>query len=188
MAQRPEEASRQADRLRDLIRHYDHLYYVLDAPEASDAEYDGLMRELRRLEEENPGLVTRDSPTQRVAGQPSERFETVSHPVALLSLGNVFDDEGLEAWHRRVTGIIPGETFDLVCEPKFDGLAVALTYEGGTLTRGATRGTGDRGRGRHAEPPDREEHPAPRPRPGPARPLRGPGRGRLSAQPVQGNE
>ena len=145
MAQRPEEASRQADRLRDLIRHHDHLYYVLDAPEASDAEYDGLMRELRRLEEENPGLVTRDSPTQRVAGQPSERFETVSHPVALLSLGNVFDDEGLEAWHRRVTGIIPGETFDLVCEPKFDGLAVALTYEGGTLTRGATRGTGTEG-------------------------------------------
>ncbi len=118
---------------------------MLDAPDVSDAEYDGLMGELRRLEGENPDLITIDSPTQRVSGQPSERFETVPHAVPLLSLSNVFDEAGLEAWHQRVIAIIPGEGFDLVCEPKFDGLAVALTYEHGVLTRGATRGTGVEG-------------------------------------------
>jgi DNA ligase (NAD+) len=145
VALEPAEMGRQIDRLRDLIWHHDLLYYGLDAPEISDAEYDGLMRELGRLEVENPELVTPDSPTQRVSGQPSERFRTVSHPVPLLSLGNVFDDDGLEAWHKRIAAIIPGDEFTLVCEPKFDGLAVALTYENGVLTRGATRGTGAEG-------------------------------------------
>ena len=142
MARESEEARRRIDRLRDLIRQHDHLYYALDAPEIPDAEYDGLMRELVRLEKKSPALITPDSPTQRVAGQPSERFPTVSHPAPLLSLANVFDDDGLGAWHRRVSGILPGEEIELVCEPKFDGLAVALTYEHGVLTRGATRGTG----------------------------------------------
>ena len=145
MARDPAEAGRRIDRLRELIRYHDHRYYALDAPEVSDVEYDGLMRELSRLEQEDPDLITTDSPTQRVSGQPSERFETVLHPAPLLSLANVFDDEGLEAWRGRVMAIIPGETFDLVCEPKFDGLAVALTYEHGVLFRGATRGTGTEG-------------------------------------------
>ena len=138
-------AQEQAERLRDLIRRHDHLYYVLDAPEISDGEYDGLLRELRRLEELHPALVTPDSPTQRVSGEPSERFQTVRHPVALLSLGNVFNDEELEAWERRAMNLIPGEAIDYYCELKYDGLAVALTYENGLLVRGATRGTGVEG-------------------------------------------
>ncbi len=140
-----EEAAQQIERLRDLIRRHDHLYYVLDAPEISDGEYDGLLRELRRLEEQHPDLVTPDSPTQRVSGEPSERFQTVRHPVPLLSLGNVFTDEELEAWERRAMNLIPGEAIDYYCELKYDGLAVALTYENGVLVRGATRGTGVEG-------------------------------------------
>ena len=139
------EASQQAEALRALIRHHDRLYYVLDAPEISDGEYDGLLRELRRLEDLHPALITPDSPTQRVSGEPSERFQTVPHPVPLLSLGNVFDDEELEAWERRAMNLIPGESIDYYCELKYDGLAVALTYENGALTRGATRGTGVEG-------------------------------------------
>ncbi|MCY4576615.1 MAG: NAD-dependent DNA ligase LigA [Chloroflexi bacterium] len=141
----PEEASQQVARLRDLIRRHDHLYYVLDSPEISDGEYDGLLRELRRLEELHPTLITPDSPTQRVSGEPSERFQTVRHPVPLLSLGNVFNDEELEAWERRAMNLIPGEAIDYYCELKYDGLAVALTYENGVLVRGATRGTGVEG-------------------------------------------
>ncbi len=138
-------AQEQAERLRDLIRRHDHLYYVLDAPEISDGEYDGMFRELRRLEELNPALVTPDSPTQRVSGEPSERFQTVRHREPLLSLGNVFDDDELEAWERRAMNLIPGEAIDYYCELKYDGLAVALTYENGVLVRGATRGTGVEG-------------------------------------------
>ena len=140
-----DQAKEQVTRLRDLIRRHDHLYYVLDSPEISDGEYDGLLRELRRLEELHPALITPDSPTQRVSGEPSDRFQTVRHPVPLLSLGNVFDDEELEAWERRAMNLIPGETIDYYCELKYDGLAVALTYENGVLVRGATRGTGVEG-------------------------------------------
>ncbi len=145
MASTPGEASERIERLRGLIRRHDHLYYVLDSPEITDADYDGLMRELRRLEELHPALVTPDSPTQRVAGEPSERFQTVRHPVPLLSLGNVFDAAELEAWERRMMNLIPGEEIDYYCELKYDGLAVALTYEDGVLVRGATRGTGTEG-------------------------------------------
>ncbi len=140
-----DEARQQIERLRDVIRHHDHLYYVLDAPEISDGEYDGMLRELSRLEELNPSLVTTDSPTQRVSGEPSERFQSVRHPSPLLSLGNVFSDEELEAWERRASNIIPGESIEYFCELKYDGLAVALTYENGLLVRGATRGTGVEG-------------------------------------------
>ena len=145
MAQSSSDARDAVERLRTLIRRHDHLYYVLDSPEIADAEYDGLMRELRRLEELHPALVTPDSPTQRVAGQPSQRFATVQHPVPLLSLGNVFDDEELEAWERRLMNQIPGEDLSYYCELKYDGLAVALIYEDGALTRGSTRGTGVEG-------------------------------------------
>ena len=145
MAQSSDDARDAIERLRALIRHHDHQYYVLDSPEVPDAEYDGLMRELRRLEELHPALVAQDSPTQRVAGQPSQRFSTVQHPVPLLSLGNVFADAELEAWERRLTNQIPGEALSYYCELKYDGLAVALIYEDGILTRGATRGTGVEG-------------------------------------------
>ena len=133
------------EELRKEINHHNHQYHVLDSPVISDAQHDVLMRELRELEEKNPELITPDSPTQRVGAPPSEGFAEVEHPVALLSLANAFDDEELRAWHRRAQNLLEGTTFDLVCELKIDGLAVALTYEEGRLVRGATRGDGSRG-------------------------------------------
>ena len=128
--------------LRDKINHHNHQYYVLDDPEISDAQYDELMRELRGIESERTELVTPDSPTQRVGAEPLEGFTQAEHPVPLLSLGNAFDDEEFMAWHARVADLLEEPQFDMVCELKFDGLAVALTYEDGLLTRGATRGNG----------------------------------------------
>ena len=133
------------DRLRTEINRHNHLYHVLDQPKISDAEYDALMLELSGLEEQYPDLVTPDSPTQRVGAAPAEGFAEVEHPVPLLSLSNAFNDEELEAWHRRATNLLDGATFDMVCELKMDGLAVALTYENGMLVHGATRGDGLRG-------------------------------------------
>ncbi|MCX6022373.1 MAG: NAD-dependent DNA ligase LigA, partial [Chloroflexi bacterium] len=131
--------------LRQQIDHHNYRYHVLDSPEISDAAYDALMQELRRLEEEHPDLITPDSPTQRVGAPPVEAFGVVEHPVPMLSLGNVFTDEELMAWWRRVTGLLDGRAFEMVCEIKMDGLAVALTYEDGRFVRGATRGDGLRG-------------------------------------------
>jgi len=128
--------------LRDELNRHNHLYYVLDQPEVSDAQYDVLMNELRRLEEEHPELVTPDSPTQRVGAEPAQGFAEVRHPVPLLSLSNAFDDEELLAWHTRAANLLETGDFDMVCELKYDGLAVALTYEDGAFVRGATRGNG----------------------------------------------
>ena len=139
------EVEKQVEELRDQLSHHNYRYYVLDSPEVSDAEYDELMRELRRLEQRYPHLVTPDSPTQRVGAAPLEFFETVEHPMPMLSLANAFSNEELLAWHRRVTGLLDAQEFDMVCELKIDGLAVALTYEDGLLIRGATRGDGYRG-------------------------------------------
>jgi len=131
--------------LREVINHHNYRYYVLDSPEISDTEYDELMRELKRLEAEHPELATPDSPTQRVGAPPVEAFGVVEHPQPLLSLANAFAYEELAAWHKRVSRLLGGRQFDLVCEPKIDGLAVALTYDDGLLTTGATRGSGYRG-------------------------------------------
>ena len=128
--------------LREQIARHDYLYYVQSSPEVSDAEYDVLMRELRAVESEHPDLVTPDSPTQRVSGVPAEGFSEVTHRLPMLSLGNAFDEEELAAWHSRVAEQLEVDQFDMVCELKFDGLAVSLTYENGVLTRGATRGNG----------------------------------------------
>ncbi len=133
------------EELRALINYHNYRYYVLDSPEISDAEYDELMRELKRLEAEHPELITPDSPTQRVGAAPVEAFGVVAHPIPLLSLGNAFSNEELMAWHKRTLNLSGGEQFDFVCEIKMDGLAVALTYVDGRLTRGATRGDGYRG-------------------------------------------
>ena len=133
------------EELRSRINHHNYRYYVLDSPEISDAEYDELMRELEELEAEHPGLVTPDSPTQRIGAPPLEAFGVVEHPEPLLSLANAFSYEDLAAWHRRASNILGGRDFDLVCEPKIDGLAVALTYVDGLLVTGATRGDGYRG-------------------------------------------
>jgi DNA ligase (NAD+) len=131
--------------LRETINHHNYRYYVLDSPEISDAEYDELMKELRQLEAEHPELVTPDSPTQRIGAPPVEAFGVVEHPQPLLSLANAFSYEELAAWHKRVSNLLGGRQFDLVCEPKIDGLAVALTYVDGSLFTGATRGDGYRG-------------------------------------------
>ncbi len=133
------------EKLREQINYHNYRYYVLDSPEISDAEYDELMRELRELEAKYPQFVTPDSPTQRVGAAPVEAFGVVEHPQPLLSLGNAFDDEDLEAWYRRATDLLGGRNFDFVCELKIDGLAVALTYVNGLFEVGATRGDGYRG-------------------------------------------
>ena len=138
-------AKLRVEELRSQINYHDYRYYVLDSPEISDAEYDELMRELRRLEEQHPELITPDSPTQRVAGQPVEAFGIVEHRVPLLSLANAFNEEELRAWHRRAANLLESEPFDFVCEPKIDGQAVALVYENGSFVQGATRGDGLRG-------------------------------------------
>jgi len=133
------------EELRKTINHHNHRYYVLDSPEISDAEYDELMKELKQLETGHPGLVTPDSPTQRIGAPPVEAFGVVEHRDPLLSLANAFSYEELAAWHKRVGNLLSGRQFDLVCEPKMDGLAVALTYVDGLLVTGATRGDGYRG-------------------------------------------
>jgi len=133
------------EELRSLIAYHDYRYYVLDSPEIVDAEYDELMRELRSLEERYPQLITPDSPTQRVSGQPVAAFGIVEHRLPLLSLANAFTEEELRAWHRRAAALAAVDGFALVCEPKMDGLAVALVYENGAFVQGATRGDGRRG-------------------------------------------
>lgn len=139
------EVKQRIEKLRSLINYHNHRYYVLDSPEISDEEYDELMRELSQLEAEHPELITSDSPTQRIGAPPAEEFGVVEHPEPLLSLANVFSYEDLAAWHRRASNLLGGRYFDLVCEPKIDGLAVALTYIDGLLVTGATRGDGYRG-------------------------------------------
>ena len=134
-----------AARLREKLNYHNHRYYVLDDPVVSDGDYDVLMRELRGLEEAHPELASPDSPTQRVGARPSEGFTQVQHATPMLSLGNAFNLEELQAWHRRIKGLLDDADFDLVCELKIDGLAVNLTYENGLLTQGATRGDGQVG-------------------------------------------
>ena len=133
--------------LRQLIRHHEECYYILNAPEISDEEFDRLLHELERLEADYPDLVTPDSPTQRVAGRPVEGFPPVEHLVPMLSLDNAYNDEELRAFDERVRrGAGVGESVvAYVAELKIDGLSIALTYQDGRLVRGATRGDGVRG-------------------------------------------
>jgi len=128
--------------LRHQIEEANYQYHVEDNPTLTDAEYDQLMRELQRIEEEHPELQTPDSPTQRVGAGPVQDVAQHRHPVPMLSLANARNEEELLAWHRRAQSILPNATFGYVCELKIDGLAMALTYEKGKLTIGATRGDG----------------------------------------------
>ncbi|HEY5309700.1 MAG TPA: NAD-dependent DNA ligase LigA, partial [Casimicrobiaceae bacterium] len=132
----------QAASLRRELEAHDYRYYVLDAPSVSDAEYDGLYRELQALEARYPSLVTPDSPTQRVSGTPSPSFEAVAHRVPMLSLNNAFSDAEAEAFDRRVREALGLAVVAYSVEPKFDGLAINLTYEHGSFTVGSTRGDG----------------------------------------------
>lgn len=136
------EAQARAAELRGVIAHHDHLYYVLDAPEIGDAEYDRLMKELLALEEKFPELVTPDSPTQRVSGTPADKFVKVVHHQPMLSLSNVFDDGELSEFDERIRRLLELDAVEYVCEPKLDGLAVELIYERGQFVQGATRGDG----------------------------------------------
>lgn len=131
-----------AEELRTLLHHHNYCYYVLNRPEMSDAEYDRLFNELKSLEAADPTLVTPDSPTQRAGGTVAEGFASVRHRVAMLSLDNAYSVDEVREFEARLARALPGETFRYVCEPKVDGLGVALLYEKGRFVRGATRGDG----------------------------------------------
>src|SRR5215469_9979129 len=136
---------RELDELREEIRRHEHLYYVLDAPEISDAEFDRLMQELKKLEASHPELITPDSPTQRVGGKPREGFVKVQHSIPMLSLDNAYNEEELRNWERRVHELAGRKEIEYVCELKLDGMSLALRYEDGKLVRGITRGDGSTG-------------------------------------------
>lgn len=142
-AENTERSQRQrAEQLRDELRRHNRLYYIEDAPEISDAEYDALYRNLEGIERENPGLLTEDSPTRRVGGEPLEEFEQVRHAIPMLSLANARKTEELREWDARVRRLLGDEEPAYVTELKIDGLAVSLRYEDGRLVQGATRGNG----------------------------------------------
>ncbi len=136
------DTARRAETLREEINRHNYLYHVLDRPEIGDGQFDALFRELLEIEQSHPELAAPDSPTRRVGAEPSAGFSSVTHPTPMLSLANAFDDDELFAWHRRACERLDVEAFDMVCELKYDGVAVALTYEDGLLVRGATRGNG----------------------------------------------
>ena len=138
----PKGIENKIEALREKIRHHEYLYYVLDAPEISDAEFDQLMIELKKLESEHPELVTPDSPTQRVGGKPREGFLKAPHSSPMLSLDNTYSEDELRNWERRVHELSGRDDIDYVCELKLDGMSLALHYENGKLVRGITRGDG----------------------------------------------
>jgi DNA ligase (NAD+) len=133
------------DSLRDKIRYHEHRYYVLDDPEISDAQFDKLMEQLKKLESENPELITPDSPSQRVGGKAREGFAKVRHSSPMLSLDNTYNEDELRAWERRVHELSGRKDVEYVCELKLDGMSLALHYEDGHLVRGVTRGDGTTG-------------------------------------------
>ena len=134
--------------LRNLIRHHEYCYYVLDAPEIPDVEYDKLIKQLQSLEQDHPELITSDSPTQRVGGAPLSQFASVKHELPMLSLDNVFDELSFNSFNKRVKDrlhLSDSQSVDYCCELKLDGLAVSLLYENGRFIRAATRGDGTTG-------------------------------------------
>jgi DNA ligase (NAD+) len=132
-------------RLRKTLERHNRLYYMEDAPEITDAEYDALFRELQALEAAHPGLRSPDSPTQRVGGAPLAEFGEVRHRTPMRSISNAFSDEEVRAFDKRVAQAVGAELVEYAAEPKLDGLAVSLIYRDGLFTRGATRGDGTTG-------------------------------------------
>ena len=140
------QAAKKIESLRQQLNHHSYQYYVLDDPEIPDAEYDRLYRELQQLELQYPELITTDSPTQRVGDQPLDHFDQVKHELPMLSLDNVFNDEELQAFYKRISDRLKiDEPIEFAAEPKLDGLAVSLLYENGQLVRAGTRGDGTTG-------------------------------------------
>src|SRR5579871_766446 len=137
--------TREVEQLREELRHHEHLYYVLDAPEISDAEYDALMRRLQELESQHPELVTPDSPTHRVGGKAREGFVKVRHSSPMLSLDNALNEAELRDFDRRVSDLLGGESYRYVAEMKMDGLSMAAHYHHGRFTQAITRGDGTTG-------------------------------------------
>jgi len=141
-----EAIKKRVDNLRDEIEYHNHRYYILDQPEISDAEYDRLMKELEKLEEQYPDLRSPNSPTQRVGASPLEEFEIVTHTIPMLSLANAFDETEAREFDKRIKKFLgTSEEIEYVAEPKFDGLAVELVYERGQFVVGSTRGDGVNG-------------------------------------------
>ena len=158
-----QEAVARVEELRELIRHHNELYNVLDAPEIPDAEYDLLVVELRQLESDHPELDTPDSPTNTVGAAPSGLFQEVRHRVPMMSLDNAFDESELRAWAERLRRVVPEldlEKLAFSTEPKVDGVAMSLTYERGKFVQAATRGDGADRRGRHGQRRHRGRRPA----------------------------
>src|SRR5438552_12650855 len=145
MVTAPKGSEKKIEALREKIRHHEYRYYVLDDPEMSDAQFDQLMNELKKLEAGNPELVTADSPTQRVGGKPREGFLKAPHSSPMLSLDNTYSEDELRNWERRVHELSGRDDVDYVCELKLDGMSLALRYENGKLVRGITRGDGTTG-------------------------------------------
>ncbi len=138
-------AEKKVEALREKIRHHEYRYHVLDDPEITDAEFDALFNELKKLEAEHPQLVTPDSPTQRVGGKPREGFVKAAHSSPMLSLDNTYSEDELRNWERRVHELSGRNDIDYVCELKLDGMSLALRYQDGKLVRGITRGDGTTG-------------------------------------------
>lgn len=136
------EAAKRASELKELMGKYSYEYYVLDNPSVSDAIYDGLMRELKSIEEKYPDLITPDSPTQRVGGKPLDSFKKVEHSSRMLSLNDVFNRDDVEAWLKRMDKLLPGKKHEFSCELKMDGVACAIIYQDGKLAQAITRGDG----------------------------------------------
>src|SRR5215469_4666689 len=145
MPVRAKDIAQEIEELRQQIRHHEHLYYVLDAPELSDADFDLRMQKLKKLEAAHPELITPDSPTQRVGGKPREGFVKVQHSRPMLSLDNALNEQELRNWERRARELARTEKIEYVCEFKMDGMSLALGYRDGKLERGITRGDGSIG-------------------------------------------
>ena len=141
----PRDIRQRSEALRKTLEHHNRLYYVEDQPEIDDAEYDRLFQELLALEAKHPELATPDSPTQRVGGAPLPEFAEVRHRTPMLSIANAFDEEAVRAFDRRVREALEVDAVEYAAEPKFDGLAISLTYRDGLLSEGATRGDGTTG-------------------------------------------
>ncbi len=140
-----EDINKQINYLKSVIREHDHCYYVLDDPQISDHEYDSLLRELKNLEDSHPELITADSPTQRVGGSPISEFDQIQHSKPMLSLGNAFGIDELEAFNKRINDTLDANDVEFNAELKFDGLAVTILYVNGIMKYAATRGDGSVG-------------------------------------------
>lgn len=141
----PKNIVRKIEQLRNELHRHNYLYYVKAEPEISDEEFDAMMQELIALEQQYPELVTPDSPSQRVGGEPTKEFPTVTHVVPMLSLANAYSEEEIRDFDRRVQSLIPKQEYRYVCEIKFDGVSLSLLYKNGILQRGVTRGDGQQG-------------------------------------------